>query len=334
MKIINRMAVILMMAWAAGSAHAFQECPGDPGYVLTVDRNIPTGAVAQATLDAPGAADARLLFSNGPGPTPSAFGDLCVTFPLNSPPYPIVIPASGQTTFDCEVPCEPKLVGRKIYMQFVAILQRDASQFGRSNSVELTLFDGGCGETCPIPADADQYGTAGGHAVTWGCGTEQAVKYVFAPRGDERFTEFGDGTASLTGLLVDPNDSQNLWRMNIEFSGRVNPGEPGYPPAGSPKKELAPGAYIENGGPVDASTWHYYIVTTGTLIGEGNNAGCSIQVMRMGEAFQVGVGASGKNVRLGASGWLDLIRTCNGGRPESCIGDINIELVPCPPQLR
>ncbi len=324
---MTRLVFLICLGWSAGSARA-QECPGDPGYVLTVDRALPTGAIVHATLDTPGAAKALVLFSTGPGPTRSVFGDLCVSFPLEAPPFPMDVPASGQQAFDCHVPCESKFVGRKMYLQFVALLN-DFSQFGRSNSAEVTYFDGGCGETCPTPADADRFGQAGGHAVTFGCGTEPDVKYVFTG-GEERFTEYGDKTASLTGLLVDPNDSNNAWRMNIEFAGRIDPGEP--VPTGSPKKELAPEAYIENGGPVDPATWRYYLVTAGTLTGERNNVGCTIQVARMGPAFQVGDGASGKNIRFGASGWLDLIRTCRDGVPVACTGDINIDLIACPPR--
>src|SRR5690606_27453467 len=77
-----------------------------------------------------------------------------------------------------------------------------------------------------------------------------------------------------------------------------------YPPPMSPKKELLPAAYVENGGPIDPQTWRYYTTGTGLLVGLDALQDALVPVVLHGAAFQVGVGASGKNVKLGASGWI------------------------------
>src|SRR4029077_1813072 len=107
-------------------------------------------------------------------------------------------------------------------------------------------------------------------------------------------------------------------------------GYTGIAPADSPKKELLPNAYIENGGPIDPSTWYYYTALNGTLTGIGNYTGAVINITRVMAAFQVGVGANGKNTHFGASGWFDLNivsqPTSGGSLTPTDHGDFNLDL--------
>ena len=160
---------------------------------------------------------------------------------------------------------------------------------------------------------------------------------VTALREHQRFhaTEKSDGTATLTGTIYRASHPTWLFDANVTFSGRVDPGAYGYAPAGSPKRELAPNAYVELGGPVDTNAWRYYQATSGRLTGAGALSGALIDLSRMGPAFQVGVGANGKNVKHGASGWLD-VRVKTQPTTGICLpwcglqGDINIDTAECP----
>ncbi len=148
---------------------------------------------------------------------------------------------------------------------------------------------------------------------------------------DAIFHELPDGTATLTGTAISLVDPQAKFLVNIGFSGRVNPGDINYPPLGSPKKELLPSAYVENGGPIDSNTWHYYSAFSGSLSGQDHFAGGFITVSRFGPSFQVGVGANGKNGNLGASGWMNLNvqsqpNTAYQWSNPGAMGDINIDL--------
>ncbi len=159
----------------------------------------------------------------------------------------------------------------------------------------------GC-KRCPVAAPKDPlvYGGNGGHAF-WlpGIGTD----FVFEPGAV--FVERGDGTAQLRGTLRRKASATKRFETVVDFDGRVDPGQPAYPPAGSPKKELLASAYVENGGPIDTATWHYYTSTDGVLVGLDDYVGARIEFTRMGPSFQVGLGASGKNLDFGAAGWLN-----------------------------
>ena len=118
------------------------------------------------------------------------------------------------------------------------------------------------------------------------------------------YTEAG-GIGTLTGMVVSETHADRGWNINVSFSGMTTP--PTTPP-GSPKKELKSSAYVENGGPVDTDTWHYFTNfagnTIGTLTGKGLYEGAILELTGLSPAFQVGVGANGKNIHYGASGWF------------------------------
>ena len=179
-----------------------------------------------------------------------------------------------------------------------------------------------------LPAEKDAtYGQySGGHSL-WlpGIGTD----FVFTSVNPGIFTEKMDGTATLTGTVVRKSDSGKKFDVSVDFSLRTN-----TPPPGSPKLELKPAAYASNGGPIDPGTWHYYEVWGGTLLGLMDFAGAEIDIERTGPSFQVGVGANGKNLNFGGSGWLDWIvlsqPTTGGSLQYTGQGDWNLDFQPVP----
>ena len=174
---------------------------------------------------------------------------------------------------------------------------------------------------CVSAAESDpsvQSGDAN-HAL-WLPGISEDLVFV----GDRSFRERANGTATMTGTVVDRNDSGRGFQVNVTFSGRTT-----TPPPGSPKRELNADAYVDNGGPIDPSTWRYYTDYSGSLIGLGDWAGAALTIERTGPAFQVGAGASGKNPSFGASGWFLWTvdqQPASGSLPATGQGDFNVDL--------
>ncbi|MFN7964020.1 MAG: SdrD B-like domain-containing protein [Thermoanaerobaculia bacterium] len=180
-------------------------------------------------------------------------------------------------------------------------------------------------QTCVDESPADpNYGTGGGHAF-WLPGIDTDL--VFTPDPGS-FTVRTDGTASITGTAWSTAHPSRGFDVVVDLAGLTS-----IAPPGSPKKELAAGAYIENGGPIDPSTWFYYTSMTGSMFGVGDYAGAVIRLARTGPAFQVGVGANGKNLNLGGSAWFawTVEHQPNVGTalPTTGQGDINVDLVDC-----
>lgn len=179
-----------------------------------------------------------------------------------------------------------------------------------------------------LPAEKDAlYGQySGGHAL-WlpGIGTD----FVFTSENPGVFTEKMDNTATLTGTVVRKSDSGKQFNVSVDFNMRTD-----TPPPGSPKLELTSSAYSVNGGPIDPDTWHYYEVWGGTLLGLMDYSGAELSFTRTGPAFQVGVGANGKNLLLGGSGWLNwtvLSQPTTGGNLQyTGQGDWNLDFQPVP----
>ncbi|MFT5732476.1 MAG: hypothetical protein ACJAZN_001657 [Planctomycetota bacterium] len=188
-------------------------------------------------------------------------------------------------------------------------------------------LDGSGTSSCAMPAvrdDVARYG--GGHAI-WIPGL--ATDFVFQPGA--MFVERADGSARLEGIAYSASDPSLMFLAGVNFADRIDPQAPGYPPTSSPKLELQSSAYVAGGGTVDPNGWHYYGNTLGELKGLGRLRGASIRVDRRGPAFQIGNGASGKNERYGACGWLNvsvLSQPQSGPTLPSgfTYGDINIDL--------
>ena len=176
---------------------------------------------------------------------------------------------------------------------------------------------------CAVKADADSYGTgSGGHSL-WLPGV--ATDLVFDPTPGT-FTQNADGTATLTGTAYSAGNPANGFEVSVQLTGFTT-----VPAAGSPKKELKSSSYEENGGPIDTSTWWYYTSYSGTLTGVGGWSGAVIAIQITGPAFQVGVGANGKNGNFGASAWFTWQVTSqptSGAHLQSSgQGDFNLDLL-------
>lgn len=179
-------------------------------------------------------------------------------------------------------------------------------------------------------ANGDAYGNfGGGHSLFL-----NNAKYQF--ESDGRFVDHGN-TASLTGTVTSGTGG---YIVNLSFNLFPSGSEP------APKKELKDAAYSENGGPVDTSTWKFWDLVEGgvsTLLGTGSNAGFAYNVISKPTnekyGFQSGIGANGKNVNNGLSGWLFLegttaaaqnTNTCGRNANQTCDFNIDLAAVPLP----
>jgi hypothetical protein len=180
----------------------------------------------------------------------------------------------------------------------------------------------GCAEGAPLDP---VYGPSSGGQAFWFPGI--VTDLVFTP-DPGTFVANGDGTARLTGTLRSVSDPTKIFTVDVQFSGFTT-----TTPSGSPKKELQSSAYIENGGPINTATWAYYTSYTGTLTGAGTYAGAVITITRTGPAFQIGVGADGKNIGFGGSGWflwtVTHQPTTGNSLQTTGQGDIDIDLDDC-----
>jgi hypothetical protein len=150
-----------------------------------------------------------------------------------------------------------------------------------------------------------------------------ASDYVFLPVGT--WLEADDGTASLHGLLRRESDYDDQWQCDLQLSGRIDPGQATFPPAGSPVLGLDPSTYLAQGGPIDPDQWRYYATTTGSLIGAGINEGGLIDLTGNG-ALQVGLGAGQGNLFFGATATLaPVVTTQPTARTITLLGDITLQ---------
>ncbi|MEO6595691.1 MAG: hypothetical protein ABIP94_13140 [Planctomycetota bacterium] len=121
---------------------------------------------------------------------------------------------------------------------------------------------------------------------------------------DGQFVVRSNGTARFSSYLQRPTVLDREFFLELEFSGRLQPTSPGYPPAGSPVTTLLSSAYVPLG-PVNPGTYVYYTVVNGTLTGLRSFQGARLTATNHGAA-QIGDGASNKNVNHGFALDLDL----------------------------
>lgn len=126
-----------------------------------------------------------------------------------------------------------------------------------------------------------------------------ADDYVFVPAGD--FTEYEDGHAELSGTLARLPQLDDGWDVSLYLTGRIDPGQVGHPPVGSPVLQMLPSAYVGSGGTMDPAAWHYYQTVTGALTGRGLNLGGSM-TLAPNVAVQVGGAANQTNTYHGFYG--------------------------------
>jgi hypothetical protein len=125
--------------------------------------------------------------------------------------------------------------------------------------------------------------------------------------GSGEFVEYPNGTALAQGTVYNTANALYTLRFRVILSGRVNP--PNVP-AGSPKIELSPAP--------DTTRWYYYTSTDGFIFANsGPLSGLNVQIARFGPAFQIGVGANGKNLLFGGSGWLTAVNQHLWSQPAS-----------------
>ncbi|EAL61680.1 hypothetical protein DDB_G0291392 [Dictyostelium discoideum AX4] len=170
--------------------------------------------------------------------------------------------------------------------------------------------------------------TTGGDALTFnnnlGNQIQIANNYNFVSNGVVQSN--GGDNLVLTGTLTPANSSlTDKFSLRAAFVRTTTPSDV--------KRELQAGAYTSNGGTVDPSTWSFYqILPDNTKMVSLTNPNT---VVTMSEnpntALQVGVGANGKNLQNGASGWFQFKATdgsvsIQSGNGEMEVVDININL--------
>ena len=124
----------------------------------------------------------------------------------------------------------------------------------------------------------------------------EADAFIFEGSCNGMLSTEANGMAQLTGNVVNDVDPGKGFVVDINFTGFTDTIPPDPPPNDSPKLECNPSHNFDD--------WVYYTGYTGTLTGTGAYAGYVISVERLGPSFQIGDGASNKNLNFGASGWF------------------------------
>jgi hypothetical protein len=204
----------------------------------------------------------------------------------------------------------------------------------------------------PAVADPMWGGATGGHELwmpdTGATSIPNGSSSTFLFVGDSGCLKISDDltTARLTGTIASVSNPGSVWEVDIRFisglsapvftnpMGHTNP--LGGTSHGQPKKELGGHAYTTGGGPVDVGAWRYFYMDSdnSTLTGAGGAIdGVVLDLTQRPDGadygrhvLQVGVGANGKNIHLGASTWFNYSGQFNGH------GDVNLDLklVPTP----
>ena len=133
------------------------------------------------------------------------------------------------------------------------------------------------------------------------------------------------GTAILTGTIQSQLDPELAFDVVFNFEAESD--------SFGPKRELSSDAYIENGGTIDTSLFDFFSIESASLTGLDSLDGLNLDVTQRGDYdFQIGEGASGKNLDLGASVWFNAIASslCDNSFcaafTTAQIGDVNIDL--------
>lgn len=202
-------------------------------------------------------------------------------------------------------------------------------------------FGDGSGPTCTRP---------GAHALTF----TTLGRFVFDSNSG-RWTEFADGTAELTGVLVSAGNidgAKQRFAVSYLVGARISTTDLCANGVGNcglkfelwnsnTDKRADDQCYVMNGGgPVDATTWFAYpSVLSGVMTGipGTSTAGTVIVLKQRGPPLTVGFGAGNKNVGEGVSSWFDFRVAETGAGATSTFtnlessgsyrsGDINIDL--------
>lgn len=212
-------------------------------------------------------------------------------------------------------------------------VQANAAEFFVSSAVSDSLHAGNHNHAIWLPFFESIPGTPLN-------GNSEGSDFDFSPDG--LFTTTA-GSATMIGNIISQVNANYGFRFSADFTKLGGPG------SGGPKKELKSTAYAP-GGPIDPSTWEYYRMTGGSLIGtgmfEGINFSLSERPINNQFPLQVGEGANNKNGNFGGSAWFfatllspqcqtqsceEIWKNIAGyARQNSLVGDINVDLVETP----
>ncbi len=150
--------------------------------------------------------------------------------------------------------------------------------------------------------------------------SNQNVSFQFVGNGGE-LIQYPDGTATMTGVIVNPSNSNDTWTVQLNLDSKRNWSE--WSALGRSWK----------GNPSNVGDnykdWAYYQMSTSvptTLVGSGINAGQTITLTHMpanyNYGFQVGKAANDKNKNVGMSGWFFYKNSQN----KLVQGDFNLDI--------
>ncbi|GAA3510406.1 hypothetical protein GCM10022393_24690 [Aquimarina addita] len=168
----------------------------------------------------------------------------------------------------------------------------------------------GCVDCTEYQVEGTDYCSGNHDFVIWLTNQDRTDKRWYS-NVDLVWEEFENGTAKLTGTVLDYTVTNETYEVDVTYSGKTT-----TPPTDSPK--------THNCNDEDTTGWTYYPEMSGTITKtDGSEV---MEITRRGEAFQVGNGANvfetavGKN---GASGWLNVTDNY------FAYGDININFGDC-----
>ncbi|NET51948.1 MAG: PEP-CTERM sorting domain-containing protein [Merismopedia sp. SIO2A8] len=231
-------------------------------------------------------------------------------------------------------------------------------------------------------ADAGAYGGGGGHAFWFagmgkgdarqesnaGLSREERAnteawldrvgtrRFVFQDAG--RLEEFDDGTARLTGRIVDKRDrnpnTENFWDVNVWFDKNFVRSQGAKAKneinrAGDAAVKDLYGIGTNGKSDMEGFSWRYYSIKETDDVGNplsvltGNGIYEDFELrMRDGRGAhrgyetQIGYGASGKNIDMGMSSWFsyDVFKTAEDAPDQwiasQKVADINVDLIAVP----
>ncbi|MEM9771909.1 MAG: PEP-CTERM sorting domain-containing protein [Cyanobacteria bacterium P01_D01_bin.73] len=164
-------------------------------------------------------------------------------------------------------------------------------------------------------AHSDSYHNANHNHAFWLPGLAGGSDFIFEG-GSGTYNSYTNGYFNFTGTVVSEHDANKKWDVDIWFQDSQFNGVAGK---AKDKLELSSSAYEWNGGPVDPTTWQHLDLMgfedgcTGnycsSITGAGSFDGLDLSLtQRPGDGtytFQKGIGANGKNVNDGFSGWFE-----------------------------
>ncbi|EFA76652.1 prespore protein [Heterostelium album PN500] len=185
-------------------------------------------------------------------------------------------------------------------------------------------IDANCANYVLTSAQLDQFGPAvGGSAITFADPNVPGGFTTYNFVGNNGNLANNGNQITITGV-ISPADGSSVptWDVKMVFNKQAS---------GTPKKELKPNAYAPQG-PVDPNTWQYYAIdpAQSSFVGHGGSVdGVTMNLTPFdGMLLQVGVGANGKNVNNGLSGWFSCSFSRNGQvfYTSTQVVDINVDM--------